>query len=76
MFCCLVAALLLGPLGFWAMPRARAEGGADCCAVGRRGIVVFVFAAVAMAALCLAAFLFLRTGSVDFRHICSFFPRA
>jgi hypothetical protein len=75
MLCCLLAALLLGPLGFWAMPRAGKLGGADCCADNRRVILGLSAAAIVVAILCTAAFLFAWFQPGPFRHICSVFAR-
>jgi hypothetical protein len=71
MFCCILAALLLGPLGLWAMPRARTQDGPDCCTGARRKTMAIAGIAIAVAALCLAAVLLSRSGPSYFRHICS-----
>jgi len=71
MLCCILVVALLGPLGLWAIPRARMQGGPDCCAGDRRKIAVFGLIAVVIAALCLAGLLLSRTGPLYFRHICS-----
>jgi hypothetical protein len=75
MFCCLLAALLLGPLGLWAVPRAVKSGEADCCADSRRLILGLSVAAIAVAILCTAAVLFAWFQPGPFRHICSVFVR-
>lgn len=71
MLCCILVVALLGPLGLWAIPRAVAPGGADCCTGNRRKIAVLGLIAGAIAALCLAGLLLSRTGPLYFRHICS-----
>ena len=57
------------------MPRARVQGGADCCADNRRVILGLSAAAILVAILCAAAFLFAWFQPVPFRHICSVFVR-
>lgn len=69
MLCCLLAALLLGPLGFWATLRAKA--GPDCCAPNRRRMAIIAAIVIAAAILCLAVYLFAWTAPGSFRHICS-----
>jgi hypothetical protein len=73
MLCCLFAAMLLGPLGLWALPRVKAQGRPDCCTDNRRKMVAVGLMAVAVAALCLAGFLVTWTGPAYFQHICSVF---
>lgn len=75
MFCCLFAALVLGPFGLWAMPRAGTQGGADCCAGSRRKIAAFGLIVAAVASLCLAAILMIGSGPIYFRNICSVWAR-
>jgi hypothetical protein len=72
MFCCLIAAALLGPLGLWV--RARPVG-PDCCVDNRRTIRLAALAALAVAGLCLAMFLLASFQPAPFRHICSVFQR-
>jgi hypothetical protein len=74
MICCLFAALLLGPLGFWTMPRARDGGGADCCVRSRRLMWIVTAVVLATAVLCLGAWLLSRNDPATFHHICRFFP--
>ena len=71
MLCCLLAALLLGPLGLWAMPRARTQEGSDCCGPGRRQMAVVAFIVIGVAFLCLAAALLAWSAPGSFRHICT-----
>jgi hypothetical protein len=73
MICCLIAALLLGPLGLWAMPRAAA--GPDCCVNNQRAIQAVSMIVLAVAALCLTMALLLWLQPAPFRHICSVFQR-
>jgi len=73
MFCCLIAALLLGPLGLWT--RAR-PAGADCCADNRRVLRMASFGMMTVAALCAAMFLLAWFQPAPFRHICSVFVPA
>lgn len=75
MFCCILAALLLGPLGLWAIPRAGTQGGADCCVAGRRRMAIIAFVAIAAASLCLAVYVLAWTAPESFRHICSVLVR-
>lgn len=74
MFCCALAALILGPLGLWAMPSAKMVGGQACCAGGRKLLAIGLIA-LAVASLCLAGFFLARTEPAYFRHICSVFTR-
>ena len=71
MLCCLLAALLLGPLGLWAMPRARTQEGPDCCEPGRRRMVIVAFIVIGVASLCLVAALLAWSNPGSFRHICT-----
>jgi len=71
MLCCIVIAALLGPLGLWAVPRARLEGGPDCCVAPRRKALVIGLIALSVAALGLACLFLIPAGPVYFRHICS-----
>jgi hypothetical protein len=70
MLCCLLAAMLLGPVGFLATPRANA--GQDCCAGDRRGVLARSALFLALIALC--SVLFLLGWFQPFRHICSLRP--
>jgi len=69
MLCCILVVALLGPLGLWAMPRAKTQGGPDCCAGNRRKMLIIGLIAATIAALCLTGLLLSRSG--PFRHICS-----
>ena len=71
MLCCVLLAALLGPLGLWAMPRAKLEAGPDCCTVNWRRAAAIGLIAVSVAALGLAGLFLSRTGPIYFRHICS-----
>ena len=73
MFCCLIAAVLLGPLGLWGAPRAKLAAGLDCCAGRRRTFLFLSMAAFGVAVLCLAMFVLAWFQPVPFRHICSVF---
>jgi hypothetical protein len=76
MFCCLFAALLLGPMGLWAIPRAKAGGVPDCCNRSRHKMAIIAFVVIAAAMLCLAGYLLAGTGPEAFRHICSVWRRS
>ena len=69
MLCCIFVVAVVGPLGLWAMPRVRTQGGPDCCTGNRRKMMIIGSIAVAIAALCLTGLLLGRSG--PFRHICS-----
>ena len=71
MLCCILVVALLGPLGLWAIPRARVEGGPDCCTSHRRKMMAIGLIAAGVAALCLAGLLLSPPGPGYFRHICS-----
>ncbi len=73
MICCLIAALLLSPVGLWALPSTGKPVGADCCAGNQRAIRVAVLLVLMVSALCLAMFLLAWFEPVPFRHICSVF---
>jgi hypothetical protein len=75
MICCLIAALLLSPVGLWAIPRLGNSAGSDCCAGNRRAIQLASLVVLAVAGLCLAMFLLAWLQPVPFRHICSVFQR-
>jgi hypothetical protein len=76
MICCLLVALVLGPLGLWTLPRAREVGGAECCAGKRRAMRIAGFGALAVTAICLGAWVLSRDHAATFHHICRFFPGA
>ena len=68
MFCCLLAAAVLGPLGLWAVPAAD-RSGAVCCA-NRRAAIFVTAAGILAAGACLL--LLTLPQSAPFHHICRF----
>jgi len=76
MFCCLIAALLLGPIGLLVMPRAKAGVGTDCCSGSRRRMFIYICVTLVAAALCLAIYLLAGAGPGAFRHICRVWARS
>jgi hypothetical protein len=74
MICCLLVALVLGPLGLWVLPRAREAGGRECCAGKRRVTRIAGFGALAVTAICLGAWVLWRSQPATFHHICRVFP--
>jgi hypothetical protein len=74
MICCLLAALVLGPLGLWTMPRARQDGVPDCCVKSRRWMWLAAICALGTALLCFVAWILSRGDPATFHHICRFLP--
>jgi hypothetical protein len=75
MLCCLLAALLAGPVGLWAVPRPNPSGGRGCCVDRRRGVLILSTMALALIAACTVVFLQEWIQPAPFRHICSTFAR-
>ncbi len=72
MLCCLLFALILGPVWAWAFPRVMA--GADCCSGRQRTVAIVAAAGVTGVVLCLSAWLIWGHAPAAFHHICSFWP--
>lgn len=68
MVCCLLLALVLGPVGLWAVPRARSVP--DCCVDARRTTILLAGLTAVVVALCVAAWLLLP----EVHRICRVFP--
>ena len=68
MVCCMLLAIVLGPLGLWVMPSSRLNKDAACCANTARSTVAAIM--ILSGGLCLAAGLVLWSQPATFQHIC------
>jgi hypothetical protein len=68
MFCCLLAAAVLGPLGLWLAPATQGSG-AICC-TNRRTAIFVAAAGLFIAAVCLL--ILTLPQNAPFHHICRF----
>jgi hypothetical protein len=67
MFCCALAILIMGPLGFIARPWLARVQGTDCCARRR-----LIFAGSIVACLAMIGLGWALLYPAPFRHICTF----
>lgn len=71
MVCCMLLALVLGPVGLSVMPNSPADGGSVCCVNSWRASIAWML--ILSAGLCLAAGLFIWSQPSVFQHICRVF---
>ena len=72
MFCCLLAAAVLGPLGLWVRSgvKAAADGSDAICCANRRTVIFVAVAGMLTAAVCLL--ILTLPQNAPFHHICRF----
>ena len=71
MVCCMLMAIVLGPLGLWVMPNWRPDAGSACCPNNRRSNIAWIM--ILSGGLSLAAGLFILSQPSTFQHICRAF---